>query len=94
MPMKVILLKDVKWVGKRFDEKQVSDGYALNFLLPKNLAVVADKAGVARAKQLKEQGDAKRAVEEKIINEKEARRREKHEELEKFRQETKQEGPK
>ncbi|KKW15995.1 MAG: 50S ribosomal protein L9 [Parcubacteria group bacterium GW2011_GWA2_50_10b] len=88
--MKVILLKDVKGVGKRFEEKNVSDGYALNFLLPKTLAVVADKAGIAKAKQLKEQSDAKRAAEERIINEKETKRLEKHLALEKFRQEIKQ----
>lgn len=83
--MKIILLKDIKGVGKRFEEKEVSDGYALNFLLPKNFAIVADKAGIAKAKQLKEQSEAKRAIEEKEIKEKEAKRIEKHLELEKFR---------
>ena len=84
--MKVILLKDVKGVGKRFEEKEVSDGYAINFLIPKNFALVADKASLAKVKQLKEQSEAKKSAEEKEINEKEARRLEKHLELEKFRQ--------
>ncbi|MDO8424288.1 MAG: 50S ribosomal protein L9 [bacterium] len=84
--MKVILLKDVKGVGKRFEEKEVSDGYALNFLLPKNCAVVADKPGIAKANQLKEQSEARRAEEEKKLSEKEAKRLEKHLELEKFKQ--------
>ncbi|MDP2642062.1 MAG: 50S ribosomal protein L9 [bacterium] len=83
--MKIILLKDVKGVGRKFEEKSVSDGYALNFLIPKNLALMADKAGVARVKQLKEQSEAKKSAEEKEINEKEAKRLEKHLELEKFR---------
>lgn len=83
--MKIILLQDVKAVGKRFEEKNVSDGYALNFLLPKNLAMIADGAGQARAKQLKEQGDAKRARENKEADEKEAKRLEKHKKLEEFR---------
>ena len=84
--MKVILLKDVKGVGKRFDEKNVADGYALNFLLPKNLALVADKSGMAKAEQLKNQSDAKRGAVEKELSEKELKRLEKHLELEKFRQ--------
>lgn len=36
--MKVIFLKDVKGVGRRGEIKEVSDGYAKNFLLPKNIA--------------------------------------------------------
>lgn len=43
--MKVILLRDIKGVGKRFEEKNVSDGYAMNQLLPKKLAVPASEAG-------------------------------------------------
>lgn len=41
--MKVILLKDVKDIGKQFEVKDVKDGYARNFLLPKNLAKPATK---------------------------------------------------
>jgi len=36
--MKVIFLEDVKGKGKKGDLKDVSDGYARNFLLPKKLA--------------------------------------------------------
>ncbi|MGX4598071.1 50S ribosomal protein L9 [Faecalimicrobium sp. JNUCC 81] len=49
--MKVILLKDVKGTGKKGEMKEVSDGYARNFLFPKKLAVVADNTSV---KELKE----------------------------------------
>ena len=40
--MKVVLLCDVKGQGKKGEVISVSDGYARNFLLPKNLAVPAD----------------------------------------------------
>ena len=39
--MKVILLQDVRGVGKKYDIKDVSDGYARNFLILKKLAVPA-----------------------------------------------------
>ena len=40
--MKLILLADVKSLGKKDQVVEVSDGYAKNFLLPKKLAIVAD----------------------------------------------------
>ena len=44
--MKVILTADVKGQGKKGDLINASDGYAKNFLLPKGLAVVADKTAI------------------------------------------------
>ena len=41
--MKVILTQDVKAQGKKGDLINVSDGYARNFLLPKGLAIEANK---------------------------------------------------
>jgi len=83
--MKIILLQDVRDVGKKFEERFVADGYATNFLLPRNMALVADKSGLAKAQQMKDQGEAKRALEEKELSEKEAKRQEKHQALEEFR---------
>lgn len=40
--MKVILLQDVKSLGKKGDVVDVSDGYARNFVLPKKLGVEAN----------------------------------------------------
>lgn len=53
--MKVIFLKDVKGVGRRFEEKNVADGYAANFLIPKKLAVPATASSAAQVKAMKEQ---------------------------------------
>ena len=44
--MKVILKADVKGQGRKGDLINASDGYAKNFLLPKGLAVIADKTAI------------------------------------------------
>jgi large subunit ribosomal protein L9 len=80
--MKVIFLKDVKGQGRKWEEKNVSDGYALNFLIPQKLVVIADGPGRAKAKQIKEQEEKKRAEEDKRIKDKEAKREEKRKEKE------------
>lgn len=50
IPVKVILKQDVKGLGKKGDLVNASDGYARNFLLPKNLAVAADAQNVTEMK--------------------------------------------
>lgn len=41
--MKVVLLEDVEKVGKKYEVKEVADGFARNFLIPKNQAKLATK---------------------------------------------------
>lgn len=55
--MKVIFRQDVKGVGKKDDIKEVKDGYAINFLIKKNLAVVANQENLTKLK--KEQSQRK-----------------------------------
>src|SRR6266700_7957267 len=49
--MKVILLQDVDGLGKAGDLKEVANGYARNYLLPRQLAAGATPALVANRKQ-------------------------------------------
>ncbi len=44
--MKVVLLQDVRKIGRIYEIKEVADGYATNFLFPKNLAKKATKETV------------------------------------------------
>ncbi len=60
--MEVILLEDVKSLGKKGDKVQVNDGYARNFILKKNLGVEATAKNLNDLK-------LKKANEEKVKQE-------------------------
>jgi len=60
--MKVILLKDIHTLGKKGESKDVSDGYARNFLLKNNLASLATERNI---RQLEEEQKSKRVQREK-----------------------------
>jgi large subunit ribosomal protein L9 len=64
--MRVILLNDVKTLGKRGDVANVADGYANNFLFPRKLATLATPGAI---KQLEQQNNAKaRRQAEEVAN--------------------------
>ncbi len=63
--MRVILLKDVKGLGKANQIIEVKDGYANNFLLPRNLAVIESKRSV----EILDQQKALKAEEEALKKE-------------------------
>lgn len=50
--MKVILLKDVKGLGKEGELVNAKDGYARNFLIPRKLAVEATDANLKNGKKI------------------------------------------
>jgi len=52
--MKVILLKQVEKIGAKNEIKEVKDGYARNFLIPKKLAVIATKSNLEELKKKEE----------------------------------------
>ena len=57
--MKVILLDDVAKLGRRGEVRDVSDGYARNFLIPKKLALSATAGNLKNLGHIKQQQDAK-----------------------------------
>jgi large subunit ribosomal protein L9 len=57
--MKVILLEDVTKVGRRGEVRDVSDGYARNFLIPKKLALGATAGNLKNLDHIKKQANAK-----------------------------------
>jgi len=57
--MKVILLDDVTKVGRRGEVREVSDGYARNFLIPKKLALSATAGNLKNLEHIKKQQEAK-----------------------------------
>ena len=64
--MKVILLDNIKGVGKKDQIINASDGYARNFLFPKKLAVEANNENLAK---LKAQNESKAFKKETAKNE-------------------------
>ena len=52
--MRVIFLKDVEDIGKKYEVKEVKDGYARNFLIPQGLAEPATKEALKKLELQKE----------------------------------------
>jgi large subunit ribosomal protein L9 len=63
--MKVILLENVEKLGKKYDVKEVKDGYARNYLFTKGLAKIADKNSLKWAEE--QRSMAEKAAEQELI---------------------------
>lgn len=61
--MKVILLDNIKGVGKKDEVINASDGYARNFLFPKKLAVEANKDNLVKLKAKQDSNKHKKDLE-------------------------------
>lgn len=65
--MKVILLQDVPNLGKKLDIKDVSDGHALNLLIPKNLVKPATAGALKQLEKEKALLAAERKIQEDLL---------------------------
>ena len=64
--MQVILLKDVKGLGKAGEVKNVSDGYARNMLLPKKLVMEASESNLKVLEKKRAEIEAQRALDKSV----------------------------
>ena len=67
--MKVILLDNIKGVGKKDEVINASDGYARNYLLPKKLAVEANAENMSKLNNKKEAANYRKDVEKQNAEE-------------------------
>lgn len=67
--MKVILLDNIKGVGKKDEVINASDGYARNFLLPRKLAVEANAENMSKLKNKQDSVQHKKDVEKEKAEE-------------------------
>jgi len=65
--MKIILLKDVAKVGRKYDVKEVAEGFALNMLIPRGLAQIATKDAIARVEKTKANDLTDKKIQEELL---------------------------
>jgi len=64
--MKVILKENIKGVGNKYEVKDVADGYANNFLIPRKLAEYATPEAARKAEILKSTTLAEKQIRERL----------------------------
>jgi large subunit ribosomal protein L9 len=67
--MKVVLIKDVRNMGKAGSIVEVSDGHAINFIIPRKLGVPATQTNLKQAEFKQKQADTQKAVDTELIAE-------------------------
>ena len=65
--MKVIILKDIKGVGRKHETIETSDGHALNYLIPGKFAIAATPSAMKEAEQRRKQVTDRAALDTALL---------------------------
>ncbi|MEK7576038.1 MAG: 50S ribosomal protein L9 [Patescibacteria group bacterium] len=65
--MRIILLQDVPKIGRKYDIKDVSSGYARNFLFPRGLAELATSDKIKLSETKRKQTEQEMAIQDNIL---------------------------
>ena len=65
--MKVILLKDIPKIGKKYDIKNVADGYAINLLIPKKLAIPGTSEAIKNIEVIKSKDEGEKKIQQELL---------------------------
>ena len=65
--MKILLLTDVKNVGRRGEIKDLPDGYAQNFIIPRKLGEVATKQKIEQINQVKQKIEGDKELRKELL---------------------------
>ncbi len=66
--MKIILIKDIPKIGRKGDVKDIADGYALNFVLPKKFGIRATDAEIKKLENMKSAIESERKLQEDLLS--------------------------
>lgn len=66
--MKVILLQDVPKVGRKYEVKNVADGYGRNFLIARKLALPATSENLNKVQENKKRYETERAIQVELLD--------------------------
>jgi large subunit ribosomal protein L9 len=65
--MKVVLLRDVRGIGRAHETVEASDGHALNYLIPQKLAVAATAAATLQAESRMKKAGERRELDHVLL---------------------------
>jgi large subunit ribosomal protein L9 len=65
--MKIILLKDIPKLGRKYEVRSASDGHAVNMLIPRGLAIAATPENLRRFETEKAKYDSEKKVHEALL---------------------------